>query len=56
MKKIYTTPRLRVVEVNCDDIVTASTVDGLPYAGEDSGDGVANGRRRSSIWDYEDED
>lgn len=51
MKKIYTTPALDVVSLNCDDIVTASDPNRISF-----GSGSANSRygadakQRTDIW------
>lgn len=50
MKKIYTTPALDVVSLNCDDIVTASekvTFGTTGYADPNQG---ADAKRRTDIW------
>ena len=49
MKKIYTTPALDVVSLNCDDIVTASETlsFGTDYASSTQG---ADAKRRTDIW------
>lgn len=52
MKKIFVNPRMIIVEINDQEIVTQS----LGYAGadchsEDDEEAIANSRSRNHIWD-----
>lgn len=48
MKKIYTNPDLKVVILDCDDIVTASGETLEMKGGWDGG--TANAKQRTNIW------
>lgn len=55
MKKIYSSPKFYVVNLNTADIVCASG--GTDYIGKGEGEGSheARARQRNSIWDDDDE-
>ncbi len=50
MKKIYTTPALDVVSLNCDDIVTASETLSFGTTGYANSSQGADAKRRTDIW------
>ena len=55
MKKIYSSPKFYVVNLNTADIVCASG--GTDYIGKGEGEGshVAGARQRNNIWGDDDE-